>query len=83
MDETWPQLTLVSSKLIEEITLVHANMHTHSNKQPGMHNPQHLCLIITMLSAGGKVWLSLTAGLKHESLLKRTGKTQRGAEREQ
>lgn len=58
-------------------------------------NPKHLFFIITMLSAGGKVGqcctaaehelsvrggLSLTLGLKQETLLKSTGETQRGAE---
>lgn len=38
-----------------------AHVHTHSNKQPGMHKPQHLFFIITIQSAGGKVGLCYTA----------------------
>lgn len=78
-------------------THTHICTHTQTSSQ-ACTNPRHLFFIITMQSAGGKVglcyaaavhrlsvWggLSLTLGLKHESLLRSTGKTQRGAEREQ
>ncbi len=76
---------------------MHICTHTQTSSQ-ACTNPRHLFFIITTQSAGGKVgpcyaaavhrlsmWggLSLTLGLKHESLLRSTGKTQRGAEREQ
>lgn len=67
MDEAWPQgehtyqLTMVPRKLIEEVTLVHANMNTLKRAARHAQTPQHLFFIITMLSAGGKVGLCYSA----------------------